>query len=215
MRLLRLILALILVGLALPLAGQTERIVSFDSHVIVNPDASMLVRETIVVQAAGENIRHGIYRDFPTSYKDRGGNAHKVAFEIVSVARDGHAEAYHTEAKSNGVRVYFGASDTLLQPGRHAYVFTYRTNRQLGFFKDHDELYWNATGNGWKFPIDQATATVVLPAQVRNVVTELNAYTGYQGEEGTNFTASRDKESNPVFQAGGLEPQQGLSIVVT
>ena len=28
----------------------------------------------------------------------------------------------------------------------------------MGFFADHDELYWNVTGNGWDFEIDRATA---------------------------------------------------------
>ena len=34
--------------------------------------------------------------------------------------------------------------------------------------RDHDELYWNVTGNAWKFPIDVATATVLLPPNVRS-----------------------------------------------
>jgi len=93
--------------------------------------------------------------------------------------------------------------------------FTYRTNRQLGFFRDHDELYWNVTGNGWKFPIDVATATVLLPPNVRNLVTGLGGYTGYAGEKGQAYTAQRDEDSNPTFRAENLAPQQGLSIVVT
>ena len=49
-----------------PAAAQTERITSFDSRVTVNIDASMQVVETIVVESAGIDIVHGIYRDFPT-----------------------------------------------------------------------------------------------------------------------------------------------------
>jgi uncharacterized membrane protein YgcG len=102
-----------------------------------------------------------------------------------------------------------------LPPGPHTYQFTYRTNRQLGFFRDHDELYWNVTGNGWKFPIDAATATVLLPPNVRNLVTGVGGYTGYQGEKGQAYTARRDEDSNPTFRAENLAPGQGLTIVVT
>ena len=42
-------------------------------------------------------------------------------------------------------------------------MLVYRTDRQMGYFSDHDELYWNATGNGWSFPIDHASARVLLP----------------------------------------------------
>ncbi|MFI5105796.1 MAG: DUF2207 domain-containing protein, partial [Terriglobales bacterium] len=200
---------------AAPAAAQTERIRSFDSQIAVNPDGSMLVKETIDVEAAGVDIVHGIYRDFPTRYRDHRGNRYSVLFEIVSVRRDGGPEPYHTEDLRDGVRVYFGSSDYDLPPGPHKYQFAYRTNRQLGFFRDHDELYWNVTSNGWKFPIDVATATVLLPANVRNLVMELSAYTGYAGEKGQAYTARRDEDSNPSFRAENLAPGQGLTIVVT
>src|SRR5215472_14119019 len=184
---------LLLVALtALPLTAQddsTERILAFDSHITVNQDGSMQVVETIRVRSAGESIKHGIYREFPTRYRDRRGNRYSVMFEIVSLTRDGRDEPYHSEDRSNGVRVYFGSSSYLLPDGIHTYRFTYRTNRQLGFFKDHDELYWNLTGNGWLFSIDAVTATVVLPEKARDQVIELEGYTGYEGEKEKNYTA--------------------------
>lgn len=191
-----------------------ERIRSFDSHITVNLDGSMLVKETIAITSAGESIQHGIYRDFPTRYKDRRGNQYSVLFDVVSLQRDGQSEPYHTEDLSNGVRVYFGSSTYDLPPGEHTYEFEYRTDRQLGFFADHDELYWNVTGNGWKFPIDVATVTVVLPPNVRGHVTDLEGYTGYQGTKGRAYTATRDDDGNPVFRASKLAPRQGLTIVV-
>jgi uncharacterized membrane protein YgcG len=210
---------LLLVALAaLPLIAQddsAERILAFDSRITVNQDGSMQVVETIRVRSAGESIKHGIYREFPTRYSDHLGNRYMVTFEIVSLTRDGNDEPYHSEDRSNGVRVYFGSSSYMLPDGIHTYRFTYRTNRQLGFFKDHGELYWNVTGNDWKFPIDVATATVVLPEKARNLVMELDGYTGYQGDKDKNFTAGRDSQSNPVFRAERLLPQQNLSIVVT
>jgi hypothetical protein len=191
-----------------------ERIRSFDSRITVNADGSMLVKETIAVTSAGKSILHGIYRDFPTRYKDRRGNRYLVLFDIVSVQLDGHTEPYHTEDRSNGVRVYFGSSAYVVQPGKHTYVFEYHTGRQLGFFPDHDELYWNVTGNGWQFPIDMASATVVLPPNVRRQITDLEGYTGYEASKGRDYITSRDDDGNPVFSAIHLAPTQGLTIVV-
>jgi len=193
---------------------EAERIRSFDSRITVNKDGSMLVKETIAVRSAGESIKHGIYRDFPTKYKDRKGNPYSVQFDIVSVRRDGNEESYHTESLSNGVRVYFGSATYDLPPGEHAYEFEYRTNRQLGFFRDYDELYWNVTGNGWKFPIDAVTATVVLPREARDRIKDLEGYTGDKGDQGTAYTVARDDDGNPVFHTKNLEASQGLTIVV-
>ena len=198
---------------AVPAAAQTERITSFDSRITVNTDGSMQVVETIAVESAGVDIVHGIYRDFPTRYKDRAGNGYSVLFDIVSVRRDGNTEPYHTEDLSNGVRVYFGSSSYDLPPGNHTYQFSYRTNRQLGFFANHDELYWNVTGNAWKFPIEMATATVLLPPNVRSQTTDLSGYSGYQGDKGQAYKA-QDEDGNPTFRAGNLAPQQGLTIAL-
>jgi len=208
--------ALVLVLFSTSLAGQrTERINSFDAQIVVNQDSSLDVRETISVSAAGQRIRHGIYRDFPSSYRDQFGNSHTVGFSVLGLERDGSQEPYHTQPLANGIRIYFGNSQQLLRPGDYTYVLTYQVNRELGFFADHDELYWNVTGNGWDFPIGTATATVIAPDPIRSSILETNAYTGYSGARDRNFTTSRDSQGNPQFSAEGLRPHQGLTIVVT
>ena len=196
-------------------AHANERILSFHSDIVVDADASMQVDETIRVHAEGDQIRHGIYRDFPTLYKDRFGNRVHVEFDPLGVTRDGKDEPFHTESQVNGVRVYFGSSDTLLETGDYTYVFHYRTNRQLGFFDDFDELYWNVTGNGWDFPIDEASAAVALPGAIETSKLKLEAYTGEQGAKGRAYVATADAPSHATFRATRvLAPREGLTIVV-
>src|SRR3954471_23552422 len=103
----RLLLSFGLLVLALlPLAAQgQERILSYDSDIRVNQDGSMRVSESIRVYAAGDKIKHGIYRDFPTEYKDKLGIRKHVPFEIVNITRDENREDYHTSSRSNGIRV--------------------------------------------------------------------------------------------------------------
>ena len=72
-----------------PARAQEERMLNYHSDIQVHPDATMVVTETIRVVSAGNRIRHGIYRDFPTRYTDRFGNHYEVGFELIGAARDG------------------------------------------------------------------------------------------------------------------------------
>lgn len=214
----RLLAALLFVSpLLLPdPAAAAERILAFHSQITVREDGGMRVVETIRVAAEGQRIRHGIYRDFPTEYRDRMGDRYRVGFHVVSVQRDHRPEAYHLQRRTNGVRVYMGSRDTILRPGTHTYTLSYRTDRELGFFKDHDELYWNVTGNGWAFPIAKASASVSLPAAIPPSAVRMKAYTGVAGARGQAYQASQDAGGTVHFATTRpLGPHQGLTIVVS
>jgi uncharacterized membrane protein YgcG len=202
---------LLCVALAAPAA---ERILDYHSAIEVHPDASVTVTETIVAQAAGELIRRGIYRDFPTDYRDRLGNRYRVGFEVLEVTRNGDPEPFHTERRANGVRVYIGSANRFVEHGRQEYAIRYRTDRQLGYFERHDELYWNVTGNGWDLPIDRARAVVRLPAGVPSGEITLEAYTGHQGSTEQSFTAGVDGQEAWLEASRPLAPREGFTIVV-
>src|SRR5262249_12979423 len=171
---------------ALRPAAADERILGFISDVAVERNGDLEVTETIRVRAEGRGIRRGIVRDFPTTYDRRDGTRVVVGFHVEEVRRDGVPERFTTEPMANGVRTRIGQPDFLLTTGPHEYVIRYRTTRQIGFFADYDELYWNATGNGWTFPIDMAEARITLPAQVP--FRQSAFYTGPQGAQGRDAT---------------------------
>ena len=117
-------LALLLCALVVAAGLQAdERILDYHSEIQVQPDGALHVTETIRVRAEGRAIRRGIYRDFPTRYTDRIGNRVVVDFTPVSVRRDGGSEPWHTERLRNGVRIYAGSANTLIEPGIHVYEF--------------------------------------------------------------------------------------------
>lgn len=213
MRLVAALAALLCLALSAGSAAAAERILSFDSEIRVHQDASMTVTETIRVVAEGQEIRRGIYRDFPTTYRDLYGNRVRVAFDVREVRRDGTAEPWFTERRSNGVRLYIGDENRTIDRGAHTYEITYRTDRQLGFFDDFDELYWNVTGNEWAFPIESARAVVHLPDGAP--IVQHAAYTGPEGAQGQ---AWRVTESRPglfaVAATRTLQPGEGLTIAV-
>ncbi len=193
-----------------------ERILSFHSEITVHPDASMTVEETITVVSMGRTIKRGIYRDFPTRYENRTGQAYVIDFTVQEVRRNGGPEPYRLENLPNGIRIYIGSNEILLNPGRHTYRITYNTNRQLGFFFDFDELYWNVTGNAWALPIEKASAAVHLPPGASQAVRETDGYTGVIGARGKDFIARRNASGVIEFSTTGrLKPGEGFTLVVS
>src|SRR4029077_11953439 len=148
--------------LSAPAVAQ-ERILDFSSDIAVAPNGTLTVRETITVLSENNAIVHGIFRDFPTTHIDRQGNRSRVRFDVSEVRRDGQPEPYVVQSIENGKRVRIGYVDSAVPRGRHTYLIVYQTARQIGFFPDFDELYWNVTGNGWAFPMLAPAAIWPLP----------------------------------------------------
>ena len=48
-------------------------------------------------------------------------------------------------------------------------VIVYRLKNAIRFFEEHDELYWNVTGDEWPYPILKASATIDLPRELENL----------------------------------------------
>jgi len=206
----------ILAACLLPLlAGADERILEYRSDIQVLENGQLTVRETIRVRSEGRNIQRGIYRDFPTDYSDRYGNHVRVDFVPLSVQRNGQPEAWHKQNQSNGVRLYAGSAERMLPPGIHEYELVFMSNRQLGFFSSHDELYFNAVGNGWAFPIDHVQVTVTLPFAVPAAQLSLDVYTGAYGQNQGNAFAEVVSENTVRFESSRtLQPGEGLTIAV-
>jgi len=204
--------------LALALVGGVsaeERIHHFAAEIMIQSDGSLFVAETIEVRAEGSQIRRGIYRDFPTVYRDALGNRVTVPFDVIRVLRDGQPEPWRTEEVTGGTRLYIGRANRVLSPGDYGYRIEYSTDRQLGFFETHDELYWNVTGNDWAFPIDAVEATVRLPAAVAREALRIDAYLGEAGAQGGEWTASVPAPDTVVFTSQrSLRPYEGLTLAL-
>lgn len=209
-------IAMVLSLVAVTAAQAQERINRYDIDVAIAADGSLDVTETIDAMVQGQQIRRGIYRDFPTHYKDRYGNNVVVDLQVLGVERDGHAEPWFTESRANGVRINTGDDSFLPAPAAHTFTIHYRTTRQLGFFADHDELYWNAIGTGWVFPIDAGTVRVKLPSAVPVEQMRAEAYTGRQGEKGGNYRAELPEAGVAQWQlTAALQPREGFTVVLS
>lgn len=206
---------LILFLLTCTFVDAIERITSFKSDIIVHDDATLTVQECIECISENKNIIHGLVREFPTKYYDSYGIKHNVDFKIQSITHNGYLTKYTTERILNGVKICIGDKNIKIPMGKHTYVITYKTARQLGFFMNHDELYWNVTGCGWRLQIDKAQATVYLPYDISADTIGTQAYTGYDGQQGKNYYHRIQGNSIDFSTMHGLRPFQGLTIVAT
>ena len=193
-------------------AGAEEKINRFDVGIEVRQNGDILVTETINVAVEGRDIRRGIFRDLPRYYADdlKPGDKLPYQYDVRRVRRDGRKEPYTIEHDGNAYRIRIGDADVLLDYGAHTYVIEYEVKNQIRYFEDHDELYWNVTGNYWLFPIDKASVRVTLPEDA--VLLDKTAYTGGYGVDGNDY-AFRQSGGAYLFETTRpLGLKEGLTV---
>lgn len=200
--------------LLLPTNAQAqEEILLYDSDIVVQASGRLIVEETIRVRAEGRQIRRGIFRDFPRRIPIENGLWRYVGFKILDIRRNGGEEPYHTENVGDFVRIYIGDADVFIPHGEHTFTIRYETTRQLRYFEDFDELFWNVTGNFWSFPIRQAVARVTIPEGA--AIQMRAAYTGSYGSKGTAYEIVSEVGNQITFATTQtLRPEEGLTVAV-
>ncbi len=209
----KLITLLLLFGFSTGFAN--EQIYNYDISIDLQADGSMLVTEKIDIEIAGKNIKRGIYRDFPVNYKDNRGIKYKVAFDVLEATLDGVPVNRSLQEKGRYMRLYLGSKNKLAPIGRHTYTIKYRTNHQLGFFPEQDQLYWSAIGPDWRFPIAKATVKVNFPQAIaaEKILTEF--YTGKYGSQGQAARSGSASGSAWFETTAALAPREGFTIVAS
>lgn len=158
-----------------------ECIEDYDIEIYINEDGRIDITEKISVYSLNENIKHGIYRDFPTHYINK-----KTFIDVNSVECDGEEIKYTLSSINRGTRIKIGDEDETVSIGRHEYVIKYTTDRQIIYNNDYDEFYWNIIGTGWDFDINHCHAMVYFPDGTNFIKENLKIYTGVYGEKEKN-----------------------------
>lgn len=207
--LLVLVLAL---GLASPAAAATRSFIieRFAVGLAVHPDGSLGVRETLTITFRGQH--NGIFRTIPVRYVRHGADF-ALRLDEIHVLDETH-QPLKTEVTYPGRAVRIkawvpGAADTT----RTVHV-VYRVRRGLLAIDDHDELYWNVTGDEWDAPIRRAEALVTLPPGIDPAAVLTTAYTGPRGATDREYEVERRAEGLAFRALRPLRPREGLTIVV-
>ncbi|MEX0786515.1 MAG: DUF2207 domain-containing protein [Dehalococcoidia bacterium] len=207
-----LVLAMLLGAVAFaarPAAGQAGwAIRSFDVRYEVDRSGSVRVSEDIRVDFDGLQ-QHGLLRDMPVEYAYDDEYNRLITPTDFAVDDGSLPVPFELSREGPDLRIKIGDPDIFVT-GVQRYRISYTIEHALNPFDDHDELYWNVTGDEWEAPIERATATVILPGPV---VREVECFQGPRGST-TPCSLSFDESGASFAAAGVLEPGSGLTIVV-
>ncbi len=186
-------------------AAFAEQINSFDSTITAHKDGTMNVVEKINYDFE-YGSRHGIFRYIPL-YSKVGDLYRVIKIKDVHVSRDGRKEQFSTTTSKEQVYFKIGNPDKTIT-GAHLYEISYLVENGIGSnFSDHDEIYWNVTGNGWDVQI--ATASATFNTDFGLNPTQLLCFTGVEGSKESQCEAS----GNAITTSSILYSSYGISGV--
>lgn len=204
------LLAFLLFPRASALTTRELLIEKFDAEITVLPDSSIEVTEKIQAHFIGSNW-HGLYRTIPVEYVSPQGFNYTLFLSVKRVTDgDGNSLRYETSRVRHyrKLKIYVPDADN----STHTISIDYTVSDGLRFFEDHDELYWNVTGDEWDIPIQEATAHIVLPTGTTNIRT--NLFTGGYGSRSQEADADVIGNGVDVRTRGPLRYHEGLTIAI-
>ncbi|NDC54953.1 MAG: DUF2207 domain-containing protein, partial [Planctomycetia bacterium] len=191
---------------AAPAACLARSITIEDFAVAIDVDGAGMLDVVETIRLRFDGSWNGIHRRIPVVYRTARGEDYRLRLSVVAVTDDrGAALRYELRQDRHyeSLRIFVpGAADA-----SRTVVVRYRVGRALRFFPDHDELYWNVTGDEWAFPIAAARARITLPGALVNL--RVNAFTGPFGARERSATISVDgvrQAADEAFRPAGESP---------
>lgn len=202
---------LLLVVAAWPGAGEARSwvIERFEADIQVYLDGSIEVGETIRARFTGS--WNGIFRTIPVEYRTPQGFNYTLRLDLERITDDAGRALKYEQSRERHYRKFKiwvpGASDAA-----RTVVLRYRVQNGLRFFEDHDELYWNVTGDEWPVPIESASAVVHLPPEVTGL--RAVAFTGGYGSRERAARVEVGPSAVSVETVRRLNFREGLTVAV-
>ena len=206
----RLVVFLALLLAAAPASAQRSLAIRhFDAAVVVNRDASVDVTETFTVEFSGK--WNGVYRTVPVQYETPQGFSWTLRLDNVS-ATDGEGASLKIEQARERHYMKFKLWVPGAEDATRTVIFRYRAVNGLRFFEDHDELYWNLTGDEWDMPIEAVTARIELPPPATGV--RAIAFNGAYGSTAQDADIAIEGNTVRVSMPHPLGFHEGVTGVV-
>jgi uncharacterized membrane protein len=206
----RALLVISLLALAANAASaRTLTIQKFHSEVTITPDGVVDVVETIQAHFAG--TWNGLYRTIPIEYTTAQGLNFSLFVDVASIADNTGGSLKYDTTRSGGylkLKIYVPDATDVTR----TIVVHYKVSDALRFFEDHDELYWNVTGNDWDMPIEGASADIVLPTGVTGL--RALAFTGSYGSRSQDAKIEKNANRVDIEMTRTLEFHEGLTVVI-
>ena len=205
------VLPLLVVALAAaaPASARQLKIEKFSAEIFVQPDSTLDVTETIDVNFIG--VWHGMYRTIPVEYVTPQGFNYSL-FVKFKGATDAADQPLKVESSRQGHYLKWKIYIDDATDAERTIHLHYQVRNGLKFFEDHDELYWNVTGDEWDVPVGNASAQIFLPPGVTGIRT--NEFTGSYGSRAQNAAVKASENTVEVSMLRPLSFREGLTVVV-
>ncbi len=214
------VLGTLVVGAPRALAADAQ----IDSYAIdytMQTSGVLQVKETIVYRFGDNSGRHGIDRVIVTREPDAGANADKdIVYGISNFRATSPDSGVNTDVSkstdsSQGGREVdttyrIGSANQTVDAQTATYVLTYDVAGAMRTSGSYDEFYWDATGFGWKEPIDRATVTAKVPGSPQGT----ECYAGPPRSTTACDSKSATGTSPATFSQSSIQPGAGLTVAV-
>lgn len=210
-----LIFLFLILSLFIPFHVQAEKITDYYSQISLQKSGKIQVVENIVYDF-GTLDKHGIYREIPSIKTSKDGKKLQMDISVLSVKDENDKSYTYKTSWLDGdvLRIKIGDANTFIT-GEHTYIIAYEVGGAITYFSDHDELYWNITGNRWVVPIEKATLDLSFPATLSQEQVKTICYTGSSGSTEQNCTASFAEGKVSVETTEPLGVGEGLTTAVS
>jgi uncharacterized membrane protein len=176
-----------------PVTHAEEYIKAFDALITINQDSSVSIEESIVYFT--DEPKHGIFRYIP--FLLRSDEDVKITrISDVSIIDEFNNPVPFTQSTSNEFTEFkIGDPHTTFE-GDKTYVIRYKVNQALERFSEHDELYWDITGEGWEFPIQASRARIHSPFAL---IERVDCFSGAAGSNNAACDSKIENDNNATF----------------
>ena len=195
----------------------SEKIRNYEVTVQINRNGTLTVNEVIDYQF-GEEPKHGIYRDIPLRSKRFGFDVHKSFIKMNWIKRDGKDEEYTKNHFYEGIRYRIGSETELVNLYKTESIYELNYDIYNAVFEKDGiyQVYYNAIGQFWNVPIEQASVIIRFPNGQKikkNEIEKLEVYTGSYGEKGENYDILENDEEIHI-STKELEAKNGLTFML-
>ena len=187
-----------------------ERILTYNSEILVNRDASLRVAEMITVKGTGNTIKSRIDREFSLDVPFQ---SKKASLKVLDVLYNGESVNYSIKIEGGKTRININHQAIKSPSDTYSYTIQYQTDHWVDISdQETDQLYWNVTGQDWSIPINQVRAKVLLPDSIPEDQLSIKALVGKKDE---SYKWKFDAGGNPTFvTTRPLQANEGFKIIV-
>jgi uncharacterized membrane protein len=194
-------------------AQATEVIKAQNTDVTVNQDGMVSMLDRIIYDF-GSNQKHGIIRKINTLKTNTEGKQFQTTITDVAVTNERNQPVPFTTSTEGYFLVIKIGDANITVSGVKNYNISYKISGALTYFSDHDEFYWNITGNESDVVIEQSHVIVKLPKIDGSLISKGECFTGVSGSTDKNCTYNINGNTIYYSLSKPLQPKEGITVVV-